>query len=277
MFKIHLIISLLCLAMNAFAHEGGGMVGGGGGTGVILPSGQLTLLDYYPLKDKLTTSKHKPHILKPYTKNKTTLELPLFNAQGVHIKSVKTFINYDNARFKDAIKLAEDLMKSAPGDYAKKSFLKYPFVGSVLNAYFYDIGWIFTDQAPENQFRFQLSDPSLRTETLAYYYKTQYDDGFVAAAVLSVPRWNRLDFISQAGLIVHELLRHFQISLPNYSPTTSYSEDDLQKATALIMLCEYDRVIEDYLTLVLSGISTNFKITAISFDEAKNNCRAISN
>jgi hypothetical protein len=56
-----------------------------------------------------------------------------------------------------------------------------------------------------------------------------YEEGF--GARISIPAWNSLGEMSQAGLIVHEALRHIQI---HYG--SSLSNEKLQKVVAKIML-----------------------------------------
>lgn len=90
--------------------------------------------------------------------------------------------------------------------------------------------WTFknSQQSYQNHYR-PTHLPNKKTiYTAAYYLQTERAE---VKVVLSI--WNRLPLLDQAGLIIHESLRHYQLGLGQY-----IDDELLQKATVLMLYCE---------------------------------------
>jgi len=93
--------------------------------------------------------------------------------------------------------------------------------------------------------------PGDSVELAAYYSvePTRY------TVEVSIPLWNQLDLRGQAGLVLHEALRHVQISYAQ-----RFDDQTLQRATAVLIVCQPTRRLNYFfmhaLTLNNSAIAT---------------------
>lgn len=258
--KLFLFILCLLSSYTAFAINEGGTVGGGGGTGVKNKYGNLVLIDFVNFDPDLLNK--ETTISRPLPlgngENVVKIDLPLFNAQGKIDKVIKVKIN-DPKQY-------EGFTSDPAVLKAKTILLQYGVALMVPYLCFETIEWLFTDDLPEKQDRYD-SEGALtpNTETLAYYYSLQKVRR--RFAVIPVKRWNRMDELSRVGLIVHETLRHFQISSEGTPMKPGYSETVLQRTTALLTLCEYNDGIEPYFHKLLR-LGAHY-----TFETAKSYCQ----
>lgn len=112
--------------------------------------------------------------------------------------------------------------------------------GIIHSAFMHPLSWNFAphDLTAPDSF---LPVPGMQRTNIkiAAYYKNVGKDFSVQ---ISNKIWNDLGIRSQAGLLIHESLRHLQIGWSD-----NFDEESLQKATALIMLCEPQSSINQYL------------------------------
>lgn len=100
--------------------------------------------------------------------------------------------------------------------------------------------WNFTNAELEAPVNFQSSstyDPNRKYLTAAYYQRDKQD----YRVQISRPIWNQTKLFTQSGIIIHESLRHIQIGR-----SENFNEDSLQKATAILTLCQPNITLGQY-------------------------------
>lgn len=125
------------------------------------------------------------------------------------------------------------------------SNLPYDLMGfAISRALYQPVKWSFTDlelQAPHSYRPSQLLSGA-QVLTAAYYEKVQQE----YKIKISRKIWNQLNIQDQIGLIVHEILRHIQLSRQVH-----FSDEALQKATALLLICKPSIARSQYLWRLL--------------------------
>lgn len=141
--------------------------------------------------------------------------------------------------------------------------------GTIHTAFMLPLNWTYTEKelsAAESY----LPLPTILREnikTAAYYDKNDRN----YSVQISRKIWNELGIISQAGLLVHETFRHLQIGWSN-----QFDEESLQKATALIMMCEPHSSINLYLFYVTQNRSDLATLLVGNFDDViKKYCKRV--
>ena len=125
--------------------------------------------------------------------------------------------------------------------------------------------WLFSDEAvcrPADKLAQQ--DPRLDLKVAAYYLKDRYQVNILR------PLWNKMGLKSQAGLIIHESLRHVQIGLKR-----EFTEDVLQKATALLVLCEPKPILSRYIQHILNNNSDLAQENFGTYPEILQECTSV--
>lgn len=87
-------------------------------------------------------------------------------------------------------------------------------------------------------------DPNQQVATAAYYSKINKS----FRVQISLKIWNQLGILSQAGLLLHESLRHLQIGWSN-----GFDEASLQQATAILMMCQPRMNLNYYLLYLIQN------------------------
>jgi len=268
------------VSLNVLANSKGGFIGGGGGTG-INQNGQLYLLDLFQFDqledEEIENNRPQKLILTahydgPFQK----IQIPYFNSKHT-LESIR-FVNvYPNIIEE---KLNRDLLHSEVLKQAKAILGQYGLTLMLPLLGLGSLHWIFTDELPPLQTRFDLSNLLVgddKLETIAYYFYEADKEKRSWQLLLSIPRWNRLNFSAQVGLVIHEALRHFQLGVVSQSRGLEFSEKILQKATALITSCEHTTYLEQYLLRYLSNYNGSFGGVdglgqGYTYEEARKGC-----
>lgn len=122
-------------------------------------------------------------------------------------------------------------------------------IGSLMihTAFMDPMTWNFVDKklkAPQSYLPLQNLDIE-KIKTAAYYYKKSKNEFDVQ---ISMDIWNQMGILSQSGLLIHEALRHLQIGWAN-----RFDEDSLQHATAILMMCEPDLSLNQYVFYIVQN------------------------
>lgn len=225
MFKILIQISLIAvfvLPSISVADKQGPESGGGGG--VVYVNGEPKLIDFYNIQHR------SDQLARMYSKNHSSF----FEAPNTFSFERYTPVN------DPAFLLVLDI-------FNKWSGLPYDSIGLFINsAIFKPVIWSFTDEsviAPK--FYRPLFLPSdLEIKTAAYYLK--HDRSYQVR--ISRDIWNKLSIQDQAGLLIHETLRHVQIGL-----SFGFDDEALQKATAIMLTCKPKVKLDQYLFFLLNN------------------------
>ena len=229
----------------------GGFVGGGGGNGV-LRGDRIDFLDLVQFDSEFTdTQMNRFEIDLNRKKDPEYFEISLFDNSGLPYENLTVETNLDVSQ--------SEFKNSAPYRFAMNAIGSYGFTLMLALMTSDNITWHFTDESPTNQIRVNTSgiDPSLSLETVAYYYAYPENGRRNDNVVISATRWNKMGFFSQVALIVHEVLRNYQLP---YADTARYNflEIDLQRATAVTTLCQPSDYLSFYLLNILSSYNGTF-------------------
>ncbi|MES2768957.1 MAG: hypothetical protein V4596_07420 [Bdellovibrionota bacterium] len=244
--KIYLVIAILVSSVQSFAgHESGG------GGGVLYGKSKPVLVDFLNIN-------------------------PDFEDKDSHLEWNSSQINDVNTKI-ELTRIIEDQVRSENSAFDlaltiiekwETQFLDFT-AGTIHTAFMKPLTWSFTEKnlsAPDSY----LPIPTIsrnNIKTAAYYEK----DGRNYSVIISRKIWNDLGVLSQAGLLVHEVLRHQQIGWSN-----QFDEKSLQQATALIMLCEPHSSINQYLFYVTQNRSDLAQYLVGNFDEViKKYCKRV--
>ena len=100
--------------------------------------------------------------------------------------------------------------------------------------------------------RFRLALDAYETKTSKNKFDVQ----------VSMNIWNQMGILSQSGLLVHEALRHLQLGWAN-----NFDEDSLQHATAILMMCEPDLTLSQYVFYIVQNGRQYGELYIGKFDE----------
>lgn len=226
-----------------------GMAGNesGGGGGVTYGSGQPVLVDFLNIDPDF----------------KDTNSYLKWNASRLDEKSsfkiILTRKNEAQVRYKNS---AFDLALNTIEKW-EKQFLDYT-AGTIYSAFMSPVSWNFINQDLSAPDSFLPISNLKRTDIkiAAYYKRADKSEERNFSIQISNKIWNELGIRSQAGLLIHESLRHLQIGWSDH-----FDEESLQKATALIMLCEPQSSINQYLFYTTQNRSDLANTLVGSFDE----------
>ncbi len=227
-------------------RQSGGFVGGGGGSGV-LRGEDFDFLDLVQFDGNFHDVKqsHGRHSLNIDLVSKTegskgsarkTLKLPLYDNSGLSKKTLSVQVESDvGGRGRELQRLFK---KSDPFVHAEKVLNSFSIALAVPSLLLGNISWHFTSEEPRNGRRFNPKGLKVDAlETVGYLHSVPVNGKKRTFVVISVPRWNRLGFFGQVGMIVHEALRVYQLSSSHPDQKHHFSEDSLQRATSLATLC----------------------------------------
>ncbi len=203
--KFLIILSLVVIfSVYAFAEKdrGGGNVCYTGRKAVLLD----THSSQAPLLPELLGKKSAKI---PYSKNISEL--------GVELAYLSEWNDFNIIFFK----IIDDLEKN-----------NFKFEATLIkNGYLGIKDLLFVDRVSKKSIRADFTDSSScnagNTRAVIYYHP-------VAGALIDINRWNKLDFKTQAGLIIHEILRNIQIRFSGQGTNL-----DLQRLTSLLMTGQY--------------------------------------
>lgn len=246
MFKI-LFLFLMLSSVNLYAQSGGES-GGGGGT--IYGKNGPVLVDFLNVNPEF----------------KDTTQYKTWKASRVHQPS-QILITRENESLVREQNSAFDLALSIIEKW-ESQFLDIS-AGIIHTAFMSPVSWNFTasDLTAPDSF---LPVPGMKRTNIkiAAYYK-KFGKNF--SVQVSNKVWNDLGILSQAGLLIHESLRHQQIGWSD-----NFDEESLQKATALLMLCEPQSSINQYLFYTTKNRSDLANSLVGSFDEIlKQYCKRV--
>lgn len=146
--------------------------------------------------------------------------------------------------------------------------LSYDIAGlTVLTAFYHPVQWSFVDkelQAPPVFLPKGISS-SEKIQIAAYYSAAPHQ----FTVEISKPIWNQMGILSQAGLLIHESLRHLQIGL-----SRSFDEQTLQQATSILVMCEPKGRLSYYLQYLFMNRSDLAQALYGNFEDLmKSDCR----
>jgi hypothetical protein len=268
---------ILSFALPSLTFGQGGVVGGGGGTGVLI-GGQIKLLDLYAFdpgfKEWQDKSVQKTLILDPLRPRVHGFSvLVIFSEKREGYKLVTVAIDKEDRERKGKSFLK--FVEGGPMRFAEDTlsmFLKIPRA-KIHDILVNKIEWVFTEEEAPTQYLFSTGDLDHKVEvqSLAYYSHFVSPGKKFAESVISLPRWNKLGFLSQAGLIIHEFLRHYSIS-EELSPLFNLSELHLQRTTALITLCGPRPKLATYVRALLDANLHKSSKASKAYPKMKKSC-----
>jgi hypothetical protein len=222
---LSLFVALAAGAVSLARTSGPGCGGGGGGGFFV--GGHFELLDFYNIDPEFKEP-------KPYK------DLP---ASRVGRASIAPFVwasETDMLSADQAYQLAQTILKPW-------SELPFDIVGTEM-AHLFDppLQWLFVDEVLNAPPVFIPSALSKNTKVFiaAYYDSTQMSE----TVHISRSLWNQMDVYNQSGLLIHEGLRELQIAWG-----ADFSDESLQKATAIVMLCQPSVKLNQYIFYMLQN------------------------
>lgn len=110
------------------------------------------------------------------------------------------------------------------------------------------VKWKFVDKRFPLSTRYYIPDGLIVKElkTIAYYLKK--DAKFIVE--INTAEFNKLDYISQTALIIHEALRHVQIGWDKQN--NAFSERNLQEISAIFTLCKPSYTLAMYANYLIN-------------------------
>lgn len=223
--------TLLLTGVSSFAQKSGGESGGGGGV-LLSPSGPV-LLDFFNIDVNFKDSK---------------------NLQGLSASRVGSPVSDSfviNRTTSAKLRQKHPAFELALGTLERWQAMYFDVAGiRALTALQDPLQWSFVETPLSAAVHFPPGvAPSAPTAIAAYYQA----DAFKYTVTLNRKLWNELGVFSQAGLIIHEGLRHLQIAFSD-----RFNEESLQRATALFMMCEPKPRLSYYIQYLM----LNDRITA---------------
>jgi hypothetical protein len=221
-----ILFILLTLMTSSFLSAG---TESGGGGGVIWIDSHPVLLDYF-------------HVLKLGDKS------PYLQVSKVDGKLPESPFSFDESNVQD-IKKINPAFKLALETLDKWQALPLDTISvMVRGAFEAPLLWNFTHKeltAPVF-FRPPMILPNDPISVAAYYSMKKDQRSFIVNVYL--PIWNKMNLLSQSGLLIHETLRQVQIGIAN-----NFSEEALQQATVIYMMCKPKARLNYYLSFVLTN------------------------
>lgn len=220
--RLYQLSIFITLFLSLIGSAAGPRTGGGGGSVVIL--GKPRLVDF------LNIPESHSYLDKKY-KNLT----PSF------IDSITT-LSFESSGFPN-----DAAFVLAQSTFDQWSRLPYDYIGLLINTgLFKPVSWHFVDSEmpASDHFRPAALDSTHSIQTTAYYLmKDRAFDVFISRSL-----WNNLPLADQAGLLIHESLRHIQIGF-----SLSFDDESLQRATAILMSCRPTITLDQYLFFLLQN------------------------
>lgn len=222
--SLNLLLILSTLITPSFAHEG---TGSGGGGGTVLVNSRPVLLDYF-------------HVLKS-TDESDYLSLSKLNA-------IQNPVSFE---FKNREK-TKDIRNQIPAfDFALSTLEKWQDLpmdtisSTTIGVFMAPLEWSFTnDKLLEPHFFIPPFAPTESKVMTAAYYSMTSKGNF--SVKIHLPLWNEMNLLNQSGLLIHEALRQMQIGL-----MSDFSDEALQQATVIYMMCKPKSRLNYYLFYVL--------------------------
>lgn len=221
--KLHAPIATPRLLPIMHRARGGESSGGGG---VVDAGGTPVLVDFINLSKSLQES---------------SLNSTLANSFIPHESSQPFFFDPSAVPTDPAFHCAhQTLLNWQAVPFGTVSFL----VNFALEA---PLQWSFTDKIKQHPFFYRPKnlDPNLEILTAAFYV---FQKPKLFTVQINRMTWNKMNLYSQAGLLIHEILRHVQIGIGN-----DFNDEMLQKATAIFMSCQPSVKLDQYLNLIISN------------------------
>lgn len=237
------ILTMIMLTLPAWAEKQGPESGGGGG--LVFVEDELQLVDFYNIPGSRAALKQQ------------------FNSQASsqQLQSSRFELRRDDRITDAAFALATQVL-------SRWSDLPYDSIGSLISGSVYSpMVWNFTDRnitAPKF-YRPTLLPSNIEIITGAYYSRR----GREFNVNISRELWNRLSFVDQAGLVIHETLRHVQIGI-----SLGFDDEALQKATVMMLSCRPRVKYDQYLFYLLNNRRDLAEKRFEPFDELVKNCGA---
>ena len=222
----------------------------GGGGGVVRINDSLHLVDYFLIPQAL------PQI-QAWHQNPANSSDFMNEASEDVIEFSHREQRAENRAFELAFEILEK-WANLPFDH-----LAYLMQGSFQTP----LKWLFVDEDLFSipSYRPAFLAPQIPIVTAANYTILQHQLYLVR---INRPLWNELALFHQTGLILHEVLRQVQLGKQSY-----FNDESLQKATAILMLCEPSLKLNQYahfLTFNAEAVATE---RLGRFEDVTQNCR----
>lgn len=205
-----------------------GTESGGGGT-TILQNSEFVLLDFLQLDSNFTIPTN------PQLGGPSRLDM---NEKVISFdRTEESSVRKDNNAFHFALKIINQWID-----------LPFDLSGSTLSIAFHKpVIWNFTTDYLQAPYHLPQGISSQQTFQTAAYYLMNLQEYRV---FVSIPIWNQMSLLSQAGLLIHEALRHIQIGF-----SAGFNEKALQQATALYSLCQPNLNLSQYAYFLIQNRS----------------------
>jgi hypothetical protein len=237
--KFKQLIFIFSLLLAAPFAIGGPDSGGGGVVGQI--EGQWILIDFFniPGASAPLLGIESSQINKP---QKASFELK-------RNKAIK------NSSFQVATQIFEK-WEAVPFDIASVI---------IHGGLFSPVKWQFVENlnSPLQFYRPQSTPEFSKVRTAAYYRNDK--NGYTVHIEREL--WNQLSAENQVGLVVHEGLRHIQLG-----QKSQFNDETLQKATAIMMLCQPSVKLSQYLYFLIMNQPELAEARFGSFTEVTEKC-----
>lgn len=266
----HFINTLLLVCAGTLSSAGPDS-GGGGGT--VLINNEPILIDFLNILKSEDISNELKNISKKLediskaenlTDNNISCPLAVEKRLGATNKPF-SFVRYSKASC--------DIFALANNIFIKWETLPFDAVSSTIHgAMFSPLKWQFItkQKLPDlntaaNFYRPSNLPPRLDISAAAYY-RVESNNQYIVQIEQNM--WDQMSKVNQVGLVVHEALRHLQIG-----QMARFNDETLQKATALMVLCEPSVMLSQYLLFLISDNVNAVPQNLGSFDTLTSFCK----
>lgn len=230
--KLSYYLTLIVLITMSSISFAGNESGGGGG--VFIMSDQTVLVDLLLLNKSFKDSNEYDYLGKKYTTSYAEID------QSVHQSP--------------AIGLALAQLRIWSGGLLGSGYV-YPILSGLFSS---KLKWTFVDHpvsAPTEAYYLpeSLSDMRRYFKLAAFYIRKSIRPAQNEySVIINRNLWNQMGIRSQAGLLIHELARHYQMG-SSLDGRLYFSEAALQQATFIITNCKFHLELDYALATILNG------------------------
>lgn len=244
-----LLLSMACIVCLISPASRAGVESGGGG-GVLFRNSRPVLIDFFNIDFNFRDQDFFRDKIASRLSETRSIQLAFDQESETQIRNT-------HSAFDLAFQILQPWQK-----------LSYDIAGlTVLTAFYRPVQWSFVDkdlQAPPVYLPKGISS-SEKIQIAAYYSAAPHQ----FTVEISKPIWNQMGILSQAGLLIHESLRHLQIGL-----SRSFDEQTLQQATSILVMCEPKGRLSYYLQYLFMNRSDLAQALYGNFkDLMKSDCR----
>jgi hypothetical protein len=241
--SLNVFLILILASSISFAHAEGHESGGGGGV-IIGVNKAPQLVDFLNLKVSRQDIEEILTDIEPLKRE----ESEAFNHAQMMEQNDPAYV------------VATQLLGTWIDGFYKKMSI------SPSRLIFNSMTWSFAKsmQYTENHYRPSNLNADKNIYTGAYFYKLKPQH----KVIISVNTWNQMHSIDQIGLLIHEMLRNYQLGFGQ-----NINDEVLQKATAMMVYCKPETKNTAYLLRLITIDAKSRAETLAQYDSVVAKCR----